>query len=401
MKKDKPKKRKRDDIEEEENEEKESSLLKLNVQKKIPIKKNENLFLINNDILIVFKKEGKNKEELNELYEIYDGESYQKISNFTNPYKSSQVSNIINLFSKAPNIFSLATIVEKEKKNILIFSFEIKDKKYEFKENQLIEIDFIPQLIELNDTSFLVLNKDKKEIYIYQKKNSKYEKRKEIIEIPKDLETEGLQTYFINKNNFILTDLKPDQESEDDDSLFPLFIYNINDFKFIRKENITFSDENCTFIEKVAICNYNDTNLFLAYNNNIALYNYKDKEVKQIVEEDENYQIAFGLQFQNNILRVYGGNLMENKICLFDFKINKDSAELYSQSENIFDDLQLDEIDGQELGNIACDYFNKDLFSKNILVYDKDNLYVLSEKEIEKVKKSGSKKKTKSKSKNK
>ena len=401
MKKDKPKKRKRDDIEEEENEEKESSLLKLNVQKKIPIKKNENLFLINNDILIVFKKEGKNKEELNELYEIYDGESYQKISNFTNPYKSSQVSNIIYLFSKAPNIFSLATIVEKEKKNILIFSFEIKDKKYEFKENQLIEIDFIPQLIELNDTSFLVLNKDKKEIYIYQKKNSKYEKRKEIIEIPKDLETEGLQTYFINKNNFILTDLKPDQESEDDDSLFPLFIYNINDFKFIRKENITFSDENCTFIEKVAICNYNDTNLFLAYNNNIALYNYKDKEVKQIVEEDENYQIAFGLQFQNNILRVYGGNLMENKICLFDFKINKDSAELYSQSENIFDDLQLDEIDGQELGNIACDYFNKDLFSKNILVYDKDNLYVLSEKEIEKVKKSGSKKKTKSKSKNK
>ncbi len=401
MKKDKPKKRKRDDIEEEENEEKESSLLKLNVQKKIPIKKNENIFLINNDILIVFKKEGKNKEELNELYEIYDGESYQKISNFTNPYKSSQVSNIINLFSKAPNIFSLATIVEKEKKNILIFSFEIKDKKYEFKENQLIEIDFIPQLIELNDTSFLVLNKDKKEIYIYQKKNSKYEKRKEIIEIPKDLETEGLQTYFINKNNFILTDLKPDQESEDDDSLFPLFIYNINDFKFIRKENITFSDENCTFIEKVAICNYNDTNLFLAYNNNIALYNYKDKEVKQIVEEDENYQIAFGLQFQNNILRVYGGNLMENKICLFDFKINKDSAELYSQSENIFDDLQLDEIDGQELGNIACDYFNKDLFSKNILVYDKDNLYVLSEKEIEKVKKSGSKKKTKSKSKNK
>jgi len=401
MKKDKPKKRKRDDIEEEENEEKESSLLKLNVQKKIPIKKNENIFLINNDILIVFKKEGKNKEELNELYEIYDGESYQKISNFTNPYKSSQVSNIINLFSKAPNIFSLATIVEKEKKNILIFSFEIKDKKYEFKENQLIEIDFIPQLIELNDTSFLVLNKDKKEIYIYQKKNSKYEKRKEIIEIPKDLETEGLQTYFINKNNFILTDLKPDQESEDDDSLFPLFIYNINDFKFIRKENITFSDENCTFIEKVAICNYNDTNLFLAYNNNIALYNYKDKEVKQIIEEDENYQIAFGLQFQNNILRVYGGNLMENKICLFDFKINKDSAELYSQSENIFDDLQLDEIDGQELGNIACDYFNKDLFSKNILVYDKDNLYVLSEKEIEKVKKSGSKKKTKSKSKNK
>lgn len=401
MKKDKPKKRKRDDIEEEENEEKESSLLKLNVQKKIPIKKNENIFLINNDILIVFKKEGKNKEELNELYEIYDGESYQKISNFTNPYKSSQVSNIINLFSKAPNIFSLATIVEKEKKNILIFSFEIKDKKYEFKENQLIEIDFIPQLIELNDTSFLVLNKDKKEIYIYQKKNSKYEKRKEIIEIPKDLETEGLQTYFINKNNFILTDLKPDQESEDDDSLFPLFIYNINDFKFIRKENITFSDENCTFIEKVAICNYNDTNLFLAYNNNIALYNYKDKEVKQIVEEDENYQIAFGLQFQSNILRVYGGNLMENKICLFDFKINKDSAELYSQSENIFDDLQLDEIDGQELGNIACDYFNKDLFSKNILVYDKDNLYVLSEKEIEKVKKSGSKKKTKSKSKNK
>ena len=401
MKKDKPKKRKRDDIEEEENEEKESSLLKLNVQKKIPIKKNENIFIFNNDILIVFKKEGKNKEELNELYEIYDGESYQKISNFTNPYKSSQVSNIINLFSKAPNIFSLATIVEKEKKNILIFSFEIKDKKYEFKENQLIEIDFIPQLIELNDTSFLVLNKDKKEIYIYQKKNSKYEKRKEIIEIPKDLETEGLQTYFINKNNFILTDLKPDQESEDDDSLFPLFIYNINDFKFIRKENITFSDENCTFIEKVAICNYNDTNLFLAYNNNIALYNYKDKEVKQIVEEDENYQIAFGLQFQNNILRVYGGNLMENKICLFDFKINKDSAELYSQSENIFDDLQLDEIDGQELGNIACDYFNKDLFSKNILVYDKDNLYVLSEKEIEKVKKSGSKKKTKSKSKNK
>lgn len=403
MEKAKPKKRKRDDIEDEENEEKESALLKLNVQKKIPIKKNENIFLINNDILIVFKKEGKNKEELNELYEIYDGESYQKISNFTNPYKSSQVSNIINLFSKAPNIFSLATIVEKEKnkKNILIFSFEIKDKKYEFKENQLIEIDFIPQLIELNDTSFLVLNKDKKEIYIYQKKNSKYEKRKEIIEIPKDLETEGLQTYFINKNNFILTDLKPDQESEDDASLFPLYIYNINDFKFIRKEEINFSDENCTFIEKVAICNYNDTNLFLAYNNNIALYNYKDKEVKQIVEEDENYQIAFGLQFQNNILRVYGGNLMENKICLFDFKVNKDSAELYSQSENIFDDLQLDEIDGQELGNIACDYFNKDLFSKNILVYDKDNLYVLSEKEKEKVKKSGSKKKTKSKGKNK
>ena len=402
MKKDKPKKRKRDDIEEEENEEKESSLLKLNVQKKIPIKKNENLFLINNDILIVFKKEGKNKEELNELYEIYDGESYQKISNFTNPYKSSQKSNIINLFSKDSNIFSLATIVEKEKKNILIFSFEIKDKKYQFKQNQLIEIDFIPQLIELNDTSFLILNKEKQEIYIYQKEKEKYEKRKEIIKIPDDLEIENLQSYFINKNNFILTDLKPDQDSEEDASFFPLYIYNLNDFKLIRKENIELSDDNCTFIEKVAICNYNDENLFLAYNNNLALYNYKDKKIKQLSEEvDIKIEIAFGLQFKNNILRIYGGNLTENEICLCDFKVNKDSIKFSSQSENIFDDLLLDEIDGQELGNIACDYFNKDLFSKNILVYDKDNLYVLSEKELVKVKKSGIKKKDKSKSKNK
>ena len=402
MKKDKPKKRKKDIEDDEQNEEKESSLLKLKVQKKIPIKNNENIFQINNDILIVFKKESKNKKDINEIYEIYDGESYQKISNFTNPYKSSQISNIINLFSKESNIFSLATIVEREKKNILIFSFEIKDKKYQYKENQLIEIDFIPQLIELNDTSFLVLNKEKREIYIYQKKNSKYEKRNEIIKIPKELEIENLQSYFINKNNFILTDLKPDQESEEDATTFPLYIYNLNDFKFIRKENIQLSDDNCTYIEKVVICNYNDMNLFLAYNNNIALYNYKDKEIKHLTEEDdENIQIAFGLQFQNNILRIYGGNLMENKICLYDFKVNKDSIEFYSQSENIFDDLLLDEIDGQELGNIACDYFNKDLFSKNILVYDKDNLYVLSEKEIAKVKKSGSKKKAKSKSKNK
>ena len=402
MKKDKPKKRKKDIEDDEQNEEKENSLLKLKVQKKIPIEQNENIFLINNDILIVFKKESKNKKDINEIYEIYDGESYQKISNFTNPYKSSQISNIINLFSKESNIFSLATIVEREKKNILIFSFEIKDKKYQYKENQLIEIDFIPQLIELNDTSFLVLNKEKREIYIYQKKNSKYEKRKEIIKIPKELEIENLQSYFINKNNFILTDLKPDQDSEEDATTFPLYIYNLNDFKFIRKENIQLSDDNCTYIEKVVICNYNDMNLFLAYNNNIALYNYKDKEIKHLTEEDdENIQIAFGLQFQNNILRIYGGNLMENKICLYDFKVNKDSIEFYSQSENIFDDLLLDEIDGQELGNIACDYFNKDLFSKNILVYDKDNLYVLSEKEIAKVKKSGSKKKAKSKSKNK
>ena len=402
MKKDKPKKRKKDIEDDEQNEEKENSLLKLKVQKKIPIEQNENIFLINNDILIVFKKESKNKKDINEIYEIYDGESYQKISNFTNPYKSSQISNIINLFSKESNIFSLATIVEKEKKNILIFSFVIKDKKYQFKENQLIEIDFIPQLIELNDTSFLVLNKEKREIYIYQKKNSKYEKRNEIIKIPKELEIENLQSYFINKNNFILTDLKPDQDSEEDATTFPLYIYNLNDFKFIRKENIQLSDDNCTYIEKVVICNYNDMNLFLAYNNNIALYNYKDKEIKHLTEEDdENIQIAFGLQFQNNILRIYGGNLMENKICLYDFKVNKDSIEFYSQSENIFDDLLLDEIDGQELGNIACDYFNKDLFSKNILVYDKDNLYVLSEKEIAKVKKSGSKKKAKSKSKNK
>ena len=402
MKKDKPKKRKKDIEDDEQNEEKENSLLKLKVQKKIPIEQNENIFLINNDILIVFKKESKNKKDINEIYEIYDGESYQKISNFTNPYKSSQISNIINLFSKESNIFSLATIVEREKKNILIFSFEIKDKKYQFKESQLIEIDFIPQLIELNDTSFLVLNKEKREIYIYQKKNSKYEKRNEIIKIPKELEIENLQSYFINKNNFILTDLKPDQDSEEDATTFPLYIYNLNDFKFIRKENIQLSDDNCTYIEKVVICNYNDMNLFLAYNNNIALYNYKDKEIKHLTEEDdENIQIAFGLQFQNNILRIYGGNLMENKICLYDFKVNKDSIEFYSQSENIFDDLLLDEIDGQELGNIACDYFNKDLFSKNILVYDKDNLYVLSEKEIAKVKKSGSKKKAKSKSKNK
>ena len=402
MKKDKPKKRKKDIEDDEQNEEKENSLLKLKVQKKIPIEQNENIFLINNDILIVFKKESKNKKDINEIYEIYDGESYQKISNFTNPYKSSQISNIINLFSKESNIFSLATIVEREKKNILIFSFEIKDKKYQYKENQLIEIDFIPQLIELNDTSFLVLNKEKREIYIYQKKNSKYEKRNEIIKIPKELEIENLQSYFINKNNFILTDLMPDQDSEEDATTFPLYIYNLNDFKFIRKENIQLSDDNCTYIEKVVICNYNDMNLFLAYNNNIALYNYKDKEIKHLTEEDdENIQIAFGLQFQNNILRIYGGNLMENKICLYDFKVNKDSIEFYSQSENIFDDLLLDEIDGQELGNIACDYFNKDLFSKNILVYDKDNLYVLSEKEIAKVKKSGSKKKAKSKSKNK
>ena len=402
MEKDKPKKRKEDAKDDQQNEEKESSLLKLKVQKKIPIEQNENIFLINNDILIVFKKESKNKKDINEIYEIYDGESYQKISNFTNPYKSSQISNIINLFSKESNIFSLATIVEREKKNILIFSFEIKDKKYQYKENQLIEIDFIPQLIELNDTSFLVLNKEKREIYIYQKKNSKYEKRNEIIKIPKELEIENLQSYFINKNNFILTDLMPDQDSEEDATTFPLYIYNLNDFKFIRKENIQLSDDNCTYIEKVVICNYNDMNLFLAYNNNIALYNYKDKEIKHLTEEDdENIQIAFGLQFQNNILRIYGGNLMENKICLYDFKVNKDSIEFYSQSENIFDDLLLDEIDGQELGNIACDYFNKDLFSKNILVYDKDNLYVLSEKEIAKVKKSGSKKKAKSKSKNK
>ena len=167
MKKFNPKKRKEDIEEDKQNEEKESSLLKLKVQEKIPIKQNENIFLMNNDdILIIFKKENKNKNKknINELYEIYDGESYQKISNFTNPYKSSQISNIINLFSKDSNIFSLATVVEKEKKNILIFSFEIKDKKYKFKENQLIEIDFIPQLIELNDTSFLILNKDKREI---------------------------------------------------------------------------------------------------------------------------------------------------------------------------------------------------------------------------------------------
>ena len=135
MKKDKPKKRKEDVKDDQQNEEKESSLLKLKVQKKIPIKNNENIFQINNDILIVFKKENKNKKESNELYEIYDGETYQKISNFTNPYKSSEISNIINLFSKEPNIFSFATIVEKTKKNILIFSFEIKDKKYQFKEN--------------------------------------------------------------------------------------------------------------------------------------------------------------------------------------------------------------------------------------------------------------------------
>ena len=55
------------------------------------------------------------KNEINELYEIYDGESYQKINTFTNSYKSPKISNIINLFSKEPNIFSFATIVEKEK----------------------------------------------------------------------------------------------------------------------------------------------------------------------------------------------------------------------------------------------------------------------------------------------
>lgn len=87
---------------------------------------------------------------------------------------------------------------EKEKKNILIFSFEIKDKKYQYKDNQLIEIDFIPKLIELNENYYLVLNKEKKEIYIYLKKNSNYGKRKEIIKMPSDLEIEDLQAYFIN-----------------------------------------------------------------------------------------------------------------------------------------------------------------------------------------------------------
>jgi len=401
MKKEKPKKRKEDIEDDEQDEEKGSSLLKLKVQKKLSIKNNKNIFLINNDILIVLKIENKNKKESNELYEIYDGESYQKISNFTNPYKSPEESNIINLLSKDPNIFSLATIVEKEKKNILIFSFEIKDKKYEFKENQLIEIDFTPKLIEFNETSFLVLNQEKKEVYIYQKNNSKYEKRKEIITVPEELVIKDLQSYIINKNNFILTDLIPDQESEDDASIFSLFIYNLADFKFIRKEDINLADDNSFNIEKVAICNYNDTSLFLAFNNNIALYNYKDKKLKQLREEIGNYQIAFGAQFQNNILRIYGGHLEENEICLFDFKVNKESFEFYSQSENIFDDLKLDEIEGQELGNIACNYFNKDLFSKNILVYDRDNLYIVSEKEIEKVKISGSKKKSKSKNKSK
>ena len=195
--------------------------------------------------------------------------------------------------------------------------------------------------------------------------------------------------------------MKPDQESEEDASIFPLYIYNLKDFKFIRKENIKLSDDNYTNIEKVVICNYNDMNLVLAFNNNIALYNYKDKEIKQSTDVEDNFQIAFGAQFQNNILRIYGGHLMENKICLYDFKVNKDSFEFYSKSENIFDDLLLDEIEGQDLGNIACDYFNKDLFSKNILVYDRDNLYVLSEKELVKVKKSGSKKRTSSKKKNK
>ena len=105
MKKDKPKKRKKDIEDDEQNEEKENSLLKLKVQKKIPIEQNENIFLINNDILIVFKKESKNKKDINEIYEIYDGESYQKISNFTNPYKSSQISNIIIYFPKTQTSF--------------------------------------------------------------------------------------------------------------------------------------------------------------------------------------------------------------------------------------------------------------------------------------------------------
>ena len=61
MEKDKPKKRKEDIKDKQQNEEKESSLLKLKVQNKIPIKDNENLFLINNDIIIVFKKESKKK----------------------------------------------------------------------------------------------------------------------------------------------------------------------------------------------------------------------------------------------------------------------------------------------------------------------------------------------------
>lgn len=70
-------------------------------------------------------------------------------------------------------------------------------------------------------------------------------------------------------------------------------------------------------------------NLLLAFNNNIALYNYKDKEIKQSTELEENFQIAFGSQFQNNKLRIYGGNLSENKICLYDFKVSKGSFEFY------------------------------------------------------------------------
>ena len=208
---------------------------------------------------------------------------------------------------------------EKEKKSILIFSFEIKDKKYQFKENQLIETDFAPKLISLNDTSFLALNKEKKEINIYQKKNSNYEKRKEIIKVPNELEIDDLQSHVINKNNFILTDLKPDQESEEDASIFTFFIYNLEDFKFVRKEVINISEDNCFNIEKVVICNYDDMNLLLAFNSNISLYKYKEKEVTQSTE-DENFQIAFGAKYKDTILIIYGGDLNENKICLFDFR---------------------------------------------------------------------------------
>lgn len=155
------------------------------------------------------------------------------------------------------------------------------------------------------------------------------------------------------------------------------------------------------FVEKFILTKFDDDNLFLIFNNNILLYNFKNKKLEKEFRDIEEFQIAFGAKFNNGILRIYCGHLEENKIFLCDYNATKDSIEFYSKSENIFDDLLLDEIEGQELGNIACNYFCDDLFSKNILLFDLENLYVLSDKEIPKIKKPGIKKKGNSKSKRK
>ena len=242
----KPIKRKKDVNEIEDNKEKEVSAFKLKVQKKISVKNSINIFLFNNNILLILEEEKEKdskEEEMKLLYEIYDGDSFKKLFTFKHKYLCHKKIETICL-NNEDNKNELVTPIKKDEINhLLIYSFEIENNEFNYKEIKLIKIDYIPILKYFNNNLFISINKNEKMIYVYKWEGNNCENIGIISNIDEKLNIDKIKPFIINKENFILTDNLSESSENKEEIIFPLFLYDMKDFKFIRKEIIVISNE--------------------------------------------------------------------------------------------------------------------------------------------------------------